>query len=63
MRATGEKVSGWWDANSSWVVPAAGAALAGVAIGAIVLSTGGAGLAAIPYLQRWPCRHSLAAVS
>ena len=51
MSATGEKVSGWWSANKSWVVPVGAAALAGVAIGAIVLS-GGSALAAAPTLAK-----------
>lgn len=51
MAATGEKVSGWWSANKNWVVPVGAAALAGVAIGAIVLS-GGSALAAAPTLAK-----------
>lgn len=50
MTAMGEKISGWWSANKSWVAPlAAGAAIAGLTVGAVVLS-GGSAAAALPAL-------------
>ena len=54
MQAIGEKISNWWFANKSWAAPVvAGAAIAGVTIGAIVLS-GGSALAAAPALAALP---------
>ena len=49
MTAMGEAITGWWSANKSWAAPAIGVGLAGLAIGAIVVSGGGA-LAAAPAL-------------
>ena len=49
MAAMGEAITGWWSANKSWAAPAIGVGLAGLAIGAIVVSGGGA-LAAAPAL-------------
>ena len=49
MRGIGEKISNWWSANKSWAAPAIGVGLAGITIGAIALSGGGA-LAAVPAL-------------
>lgn len=50
MKAMGEAVSGWWNANKSWAAPlAAGAAIAGLTVGAVVLS-GGSAAAALPAL-------------
>ena len=50
MKAMGEAVSGWWSANKSWAAPlAAGAAIAGLTVGAVVLS-GGSAAAALPAL-------------
>ena len=45
----GEAITGWWSANKSWAAPAIGVGLAGITIGAIALSGGGA-LAAVPAL-------------
>lgn len=46
----GEKISGWWSANKSWAAPlAAGAAIAGLNVGAVVLS-GGSAAATLPAL-------------
>ena len=53
MKGIGEKISGWWNANKSWAAPLAGAAIAGITIGAIVLS-GGSALAAAPALAAIP---------
>lgn len=53
LKATGEKISGWWSANKHWAAPVGAAALAGVGIGAFVLSGGAAGLAAsIPSMAK-----------
>lgn len=53
LKATGEKISGWWSANKHWAAPAGAAALAGVGIGAFVLSGGAAGLvASIPSMAK-----------
>lgn len=49
MTAMGEAITGWWSANKSWAAPAIGVGLAGITIGAIALSGGGA-LAAVPAL-------------
>ena len=50
MKAMGEAVSGWWSANKSWAAPlAAGVAITGLTVGAVVLS-GGSAVAAIPAL-------------
>ena len=49
MAAMGEAITGWWSANKSWAAPAIGVGLAGITIGAIALSGGGA-LAAVPAL-------------
>lgn len=49
MTAMGEAITGWWSANKSWAAPAIGVGLAGITIGAIALSGGGA-LAAAPAL-------------
>lgn len=50
MSAMGEKISGWWSANKNWVAPlATGAAIAGLTVGAVVLS-GGSAAAALPAL-------------
>ena len=49
----GEAITGWWSANKSWAAPAIGVGLAGLAIGAIVVSGGGA-LAAAPALAAIP---------
>ena len=49
MTAMGEAITGWWSANKSWAAPAIGVGLAGLAIGAIAVSGGGA-LAAAPAL-------------
>ena len=53
MTAMGEAITGWWSANKSWAAPAIGVGLAGLAIGAIVVSGGGA-LAAAPALAAIP---------
>lgn len=53
MRGIGEKISNWWSANKSWAAPAIGVGLAGLAIGAIAVSGGGA-LAAAPALAAIP---------
>ena len=53
MRGIGEKISNWWSANKSWAAPAIGVGLAGLAIGAIAVSGGGA-LAAAPALATIP---------
>ena len=53
MKGIGEKISGWWNANKHWVAPVAGVAIAGITIGAIVLS-GGSALAAAPALAALP---------
>lgn len=48
MSAMGEAISGWWNANKNWAAPlAAGVAIAGLTVGAVVLS-GGSAAAAIP---------------
>lgn len=53
LKATGEKISGWWSANKHWAAPVGAAALAGVGIGAFVLSGGAAGLvASIPSMAK-----------
>ena len=52
MKGVGEKVSSWWSANKSWAAPVGIAALAGVGIGAFVLSGGTAGIAAIPAMAK-----------
>lgn len=52
MKGVGEKISSWWSANKSWAAPVGVAALAGVGIGAFVLSGGAAGLAAIPTMAK-----------
>lgn len=50
MSAMGEKISGWWSANKNWVAPlATGVAIAGLTVGAVVLS-GGSAAAALPAL-------------
>lgn len=53
MTAMGEAITGWWSANKSWAAPAIGVGLAGLAIGAIAVSGGGA-LAAAPALAAIP---------
>lgn len=53
MNGIGEKISNWWSANKSWAAPVGAVALAGVGIGAFVLSGGAAGLAAsIPSMAK-----------
>lgn len=53
MKGIGEKISNWWSANKSWAAPVGAVALAGVGIGAFVLSGGTAGLAAsIPTMAK-----------
>ena len=50
MSAMGEAISGWWNANKNWAAPlAAGVAIAGLTVGAVVLS-GGSAVAALPAL-------------
>lgn len=50
MKAMGEAVSGWWNANKNWAAPlATGVAIAGLTVGAVVLS-GGSAAAALPAL-------------
>lgn len=53
MKGVGEKISGWWSANKHWAAPVGAAALAGVGIGAFILSGGAAGLvASIPSMAK-----------
>lgn len=50
MKAMGEKISGWWSANKNWAAPlAAGVAITGLTVGAVILS-GGSAVAALPAL-------------
>jgi hypothetical protein len=55
-KATGEKVSGWFSANKSWVVPSVVCTLSTLAVGSIIISGGftapalGAAALAIPAL-------------
>lgn len=47
--SVGASIGNWWNDNKSWVVPVAGVTLAGIAVGAVVLS-GGAALPAVSTL-------------
>ena len=53
MKGIGEKIAGFFHANLDWIAPAVGIGLAGLAIGAIAISGGGA-LAAAPALAALP---------
>ena len=53
MEGIGEKIAGFFHANLDWIAPAVGIGLAGLAIGAIAISGGGA-LAAAPALAALP---------
>ena len=52
LKATGEKISGWWSANKSWAAPVGVAALAGLSISAFVLSGGASALTSIPSMVK-----------
>lgn len=47
--SVGASIGNWWSENKNWVVPVAGLALAGIAVGAVVFS-GGAALPAVSTL-------------